>query len=52
MAALAERFPGYGWERNAGYGTPEHRAAMRRLGITVQHRRTFRPVYELLATTC
>ena len=26
MKALAERYPGYGWERNVGYGTPEHRA--------------------------
>jgi ribonuclease HII len=51
MATLAESFPGYGWEHNAGYGTREHREAMRRLGITVQHRRTFRPVYELLSTT-
>ena len=51
MAALALAHPGYGWERNAGYGTPEHRAAMRRLGITAQHRRTFRPVYELLTTS-
>jgi ribonuclease HII len=51
MAELAESHPGYGWERNAGYGTPEHRAALRRLGITAEHRRTFRPVYELLTTT-
>jgi ribonuclease HII len=51
MRALAERFPGYGWERNAGYPTPEHKAALRRLGVTAEHRRTFRPVSELLATT-
>jgi ribonuclease HII len=51
MTELASTHPGYGWERNAGYGTPEHRAAMRRLGITIEHRRTFRPVYELLTTT-
>lgn len=44
MAALARAHPGYGWERNAGYGTPEHAAAMERLGITVQHRRSFAPV--------
>mgnify|MGYP002151145567 CR=1 FL=1 len=31
----ALRHPGYGWERNAGYGTPEHLAAMRSLGLTV-----------------
>ena len=29
MMALAERYPGYGWERNVGYGTPEHRPAHR-----------------------
>jgi len=51
MTALAQRFPGYGWERNAGYGTPEHREAMRRLGLTEMHRRTFRPVYEVMTTT-
>ncbi|MGE4217945.1 MAG: ribonuclease HII [Alphaproteobacteria bacterium] len=44
MADLAGTHPGYGWERNAGYGTPEHSAAMERLGITVQHRRSFAPV--------
>jgi len=48
MVALAERHPGYGWERNAGYGTPEHLAALARLGVTPEHRRSFRPVSELL----
>jgi ribonuclease HII len=51
MKVLAESFPGYGWERNVGYPTPEHRAALRRLGLTPHHRRTFRAVYEVLATT-
>jgi ribonuclease HII len=41
MARLAERHPGYGWERNAGYATPEHRAAMAALGVTAFHRRSF-----------
>ena len=50
MAALAERFPGYGWERNAGYPTPEHLAALRQLGVTAMHRRTFRPVSEVMTT--
>ncbi len=49
MDDLAQRHPGYGWERNRGYGTPEHRAALRRLGATAQHRRSFRPVQEVLA---
>ena len=49
MIGLAEQHPGYGWERNVGYGTPEHLAALHRLGVSVHHRRSFRPVYELLA---
>lgn len=49
MIGLAEQHPGYGWERNVGYGTPEHLAALQRLGVSVHHRRSFRPVYELLA---
>ena len=44
MADLARQFPGYGWERNAGYGTQEHRAALVRLGPTVHHRLSFAPV--------
>jgi ribonuclease HII len=41
MATLARRHPGYGWERNAGYGTASHRDALRALGPTVHHRRSF-----------
>ncbi|HET8726775.1 MAG TPA: ribonuclease HII [Alphaproteobacteria bacterium] len=48
MAMLALRHPGYGWERNAGYGTAEHREALARLGVTPQHRRSFAPVAEQL----
>ncbi len=48
MADLARHFPGYGWERNAGYGTPEHQAALRRLGVTPHHRRSFAPVHKIL----
>lgn len=43
MRRLALRYPGYGWERNAGYPTPEHRRALRELGLTPHHRRTFGP---------
>ncbi len=49
MARLARRYPGFGWERNAGYGTPEHRAALARLGVTPHHRRSFAPIARLLA---
>jgi ribonuclease HII len=44
MAQLAADHPGYGWERNAGYGTEEHRVAIERLGITPHHRRSFAPI--------
>lgn len=49
MAKLAETFPGYGWERNAGYGTAEHRSALERLGVTPHHRRSFRPIAHMLS---
>ena len=48
MARLAVDHPGYGWERNAGYGTAAHRAGLARLGPSPQHRRSFRPVRTLL----
>ncbi len=48
MAGLAADCPGYGWERNAGYGTAEHRAGLARLGVTVHHRRSYRPIRALL----
>jgi ribonuclease HII len=48
MARLAALHPGYGWERNAGYPTPEHRAALRTLGVTPHHRRSFAPIRKML----
>jgi ribonuclease HII len=47
MMEYAEHFPGYGWEHNAGYGTPEHLAALKRLGRTPLHRAFFAPVAQL-----
>ena len=48
MADLAADYPGYGWERNAGYGTREHRDALSRLGVTPHHRRSYKPVIKIL----
>ncbi len=48
MAELAALHPGYGWERNAGYGVAEHRLGLQRLGVTIHHRRTFTPVAKLM----
>src|SRR5690606_13310355 len=39
MRLLSERYPGYGWDQNAGYGTPDHRDAIVELGLTPHHRR-------------
>lgn len=44
MIKLARDMPGYGFERHKGYGTAEHQAAIKRLGVTVHHRRSFRTV--------
>lgn len=49
MQTLALDFPGYGWERNKGYGTAEHAAALRRLGVTPHHRRNFKPIQRILS---
>lgn len=48
MVDLAQQHPGYGWERNAGYPTKDHLAALLNLGVTPQHRRSFRPVHNIL----
>ena len=42
MHRLALRYPGYGWERNVGYGTVEHRNAIKKLGVTPHHRLTYK----------
>ena len=49
MTLLSARYPGYGWERNQGYATQEHRDAIRRLGLTPFHRRSFLALQRTLA---
>jgi ribonuclease HII len=44
MMELARDYPGYGFERHKGYGTPEHQAAIDKLGVSALHRRSFKPV--------
>ena len=48
MKSLNIRFPGYGWERNVGYGVEEHKVAIYKLGINTEHRRSFKPIYNML----
>lgn len=47
MIAYAREHPGYGWERNKGYPTPDHQRALAELGPTPLHRRSFAPVRQL-----
>lgn len=48
MVELAQQYPGYGWEKNAGYPTKDHLQALRDLGVTPVHRRSFKPVHNIL----
>ncbi|USG62195.1 ribonuclease HII [Sneathiella marina] len=51
MCALAKAYPHYGWEKNAGYGTAEHRKGLREFGVTPLHRRSFAPIRALLQSS-
>ena len=48
MCALAADFPGYGWDSNAGYPSKAHKMALQSLGVTPHHRRSFKPVHNIL----
>ena len=48
MKSLNLRFPGYGWEKNVGYGVGQHKTAIYKLGINTEHRRSFKPIYNIL----
>lgn len=49
MHELAQKYPEYGWEKNAGYPTPEHLKAIQKYGINEHYRKTFKPIREILA---
>lgn len=48
MGALDMRYPGYGFAQHVGYGTAQHLEALGRLGACPEHRRSFRPVAEVV----
>jgi ribonuclease HII len=48
LVDLAQQHPGYGWETNMGYGSKRHMEALRNLGVTPHHRRSFKPVHNML----
>jgi ribonuclease HII len=47
MIRMAQEFPAFGWERNMGYGTAQHLAALRQYGPTPLHRTSFAPVAQM-----
>lgn len=49
MVELAEKYPEYGFEKHVGYGTAAHQKAMEEFGLTPEHRRSFRPVREIMS---
>ena len=48
MVGLAQQFPDYGWDKNAGYPTAAHREALQICGVTPHHRRSFKPIHKML----
>ncbi len=48
MQDLAQDYPDYGWAQNAGYGVPYHLEALRLVGVTPHHRRSFAPIRQIL----
>ena len=49
ITSLAKKNQGYQWDRNFGYGTKQHLKALKKLGITKHHRKTFSPVSKIIA---
>ncbi len=48
MLDLSKSYPGYGWETNAGYGTKIHQSGLLNHGVTPHHRRSFKPIHNIL----
>ena len=48
MTELSQLYPGYGWDKNFGYGVKQHQEALKKLGVTPEHRRSFKPIHNML----
>ena len=48
MIKLTKKYPKYSWDKNFGYGTEEHRFALKKFGVTTAHRISFSPVHNIL----
>ena len=49
ITKMSKKFKKYGWDKNAGYGTKEHLKAIKKFGITKHHRKTFKPIHNILS---
>ena len=49
MIKLSEKFSNYAWERNFGYGTKAHLEGLKKFGVTIHHRKGFKPVHKILS---
>ncbi len=47
IANLGKKFKGYNWDKNYGYGTKQHLKAIKNLGTTSEHRKTFSPINKM-----
>jgi ribonuclease HII len=48
MIKLGRSFPSYAWQRNAGYGTKQHREGLETFGVTEHHRKSYKPIINIL----
>ena len=49
MIKLSKKFSNYAWERNFGYGTKAHLEGLKKYGVTLHHRKSFKPVHKILS---
>ena len=49
ITKISKKYKNYSWEKNAGYGTNKHLKAIKKFGVTKYHRKTFKPVHNMLS---
>ena len=49
LTKMSKKYKNYYWDKNSGYGTKDHIKAIKKFGITIHHRKTFQPVYNILS---
>ena len=49
MRVMSKKFKAYLWDKNVGYGTRDHLSAIKKFGITKHHRKTFKPIHNILS---